>query len=769
MQHAEKTLKPTADASGRRAAVAQDGAHESPRMVAQRQQLHRLFGEGVQSQAGAEAVQRSSAASPTTAQLETAPNRTGMPDGLKAGIESLSGVSLDQVKVHYNSSQPAQLGAHAYAQGSDIHVAPGQEQHLPHEAWHVVQQAQGRVQPTMRMNDGVPVNDDATLENEADVMGSKAMAASPQDPLQRQAIQHAARASSEATWPALVLQSPRMVAQGHLIDSLMRPSQARPATMSSGRAVAQREPSVEAWAEYLLLQHDLQDNPHAQTLLAMRQVLIEHGQEKILAALKSVEIGPTAAAIVRDGDDGDGEAEAPDHEPAFGVIDGLTDALEALNDAVYEQEDVDFISDSISALGLPVTRIIVQAVKDYNYRSTWIDFNPENFHCWMRLATGNGSMRDAQYLIHEAIEIGVLLQAEPDFDPFMTNEQFESHDDGDALGERFSAEGGLYTQAHLVALEYEYRFVAMQVNRLAGLALDYRAIAAADEDRTEPARLLPSGDGMSVADSDRYAGQGDLAVDVRREVRELVGLGEGALRLKDLVKAVKATPIALVAQLKRDTSSTSALASVAQRAILTIDGEEYDTRQHTVAEIAALANRLAATDPPMNRALYEAIKVGEFKEDEQQGEDEDDYGWGAENGEAEGDLMAELQVSLHVPNAPVHATLLSRGEICNFNHDIADKGAEGFLYDSLDQDLGNAQGQPDIKRQIASLVWSIVHGHVFLDGNKRTGQAMLVSMAGKNGLSVGGGAQALLLLAANNSPEMTREKFITDLAADVLT
>jgi len=111
-----------------------------------------------------------------TAQLaeKTKPNNTGLPNQLKAGIESLSGMSMDHVKVHYNSSQPAQLNAHAYAQGSDIHVAPGQEQHIPHEAWHVVQQAQGRVQPTMQMKEGVPVNDDVGLEHEADVMGAKA-------------------------------------------------------------------------------------------------------------------------------------------------------------------------------------------------------------------------------------------------------------------------------------------------------------------------------------------------------------------------------------------------------------------------------------------------------------------------------------------------------------------------------------------------------------------------------------------------------------------
>ena len=103
-------------------------------------------------------------------------NNTGLPDNLKSGIENLSGYSMSDVKVHYNSSKPAQLNAHAYAQGTDIHVASGQEQHLPHEAWHVVQQKQGRVQATTQLkSDGVPVNDDPGLEQEADVMGAKAL------------------------------------------------------------------------------------------------------------------------------------------------------------------------------------------------------------------------------------------------------------------------------------------------------------------------------------------------------------------------------------------------------------------------------------------------------------------------------------------------------------------------------------------------------------------------------------------------------------------
>lgn len=112
-------------------------------------------------------------------QAEAAPrkNDTGLPDNLKSGVESLSGMSMDNVRVHYNSSKPAQLNAYAYAQGTDIHVGPGQEKHLPHEAWHVVQQAQGRVRPTMQLKGGVAVNDDAGLEGEADLMGRKAQVA----------------------------------------------------------------------------------------------------------------------------------------------------------------------------------------------------------------------------------------------------------------------------------------------------------------------------------------------------------------------------------------------------------------------------------------------------------------------------------------------------------------------------------------------------------------------------------------------------------------
>lgn len=115
-------------------------------------------------------------------------NKTRLPDSLKYGVENLSGHQMDDVNVHYNSPKPKQFQAHAYAQGTDIYVASGQEKHLPHEAWHVAQQKQNRVKPTKQINGNVNINDDKGLEKEADVMGAKATNVSNNEVVSRKTI-----------------------------------------------------------------------------------------------------------------------------------------------------------------------------------------------------------------------------------------------------------------------------------------------------------------------------------------------------------------------------------------------------------------------------------------------------------------------------------------------------------------------------------------------------------------------------------------------------
>ena len=105
-----------------------------------------------------------------------------LPAPLLRGIQALSGLDLSDVTVHANSARPAQWGAQAFAQGDHIHLAPGQQRHLPHEAWHVVQQRQGRVVPSWQGRQGrqgwqakgAAINDHPALEQEADHMGGHA-------------------------------------------------------------------------------------------------------------------------------------------------------------------------------------------------------------------------------------------------------------------------------------------------------------------------------------------------------------------------------------------------------------------------------------------------------------------------------------------------------------------------------------------------------------------------------------------------------------------
>lgn len=99
-------------------------------------------------------------------------NNTGIPDRLKAVVEHFSGFSLDEVRVHYNSEKPAAVGALAYAEGLDIYIGPGQEQHLAHELWHVVQQMKGEVKETEKVN-GKGINEEDRLEQQAEQASKK--------------------------------------------------------------------------------------------------------------------------------------------------------------------------------------------------------------------------------------------------------------------------------------------------------------------------------------------------------------------------------------------------------------------------------------------------------------------------------------------------------------------------------------------------------------------------------------------------------------------
>ncbi len=121
----------------------------------------------------------------------------GLPERIKHGVENLSGISLEGVRVHYSSPKPARVQSLAYTHGTDIYVAPGQEKHLAHEAWHFVQQEQRRVRPTKQLS-GMAVNDDLALEREANSMGRIAASGSAQ-PIQQPLAKSSLPAATSTT------------------------------------------------------------------------------------------------------------------------------------------------------------------------------------------------------------------------------------------------------------------------------------------------------------------------------------------------------------------------------------------------------------------------------------------------------------------------------------------------------------------------------------------------------------------------------------------
>jgi ribosomal protein S18 acetylase RimI-like enzyme len=99
-----------------------------------------------------------------------------LPDAVRSKMERAFNADFSDVRVHVGH-EARQIGAIAFAWGSDLHFAPGQynphslqgQKLLGHELAHVVQQRAGRVRNPLGA--GVAVVDDPALEAEADRMG----------------------------------------------------------------------------------------------------------------------------------------------------------------------------------------------------------------------------------------------------------------------------------------------------------------------------------------------------------------------------------------------------------------------------------------------------------------------------------------------------------------------------------------------------------------------------------------------------------------------
>lgn len=132
-------------------------------------------------------VQRKVAVGGAGAVADADPKGAGMPlpDGVRAKMERSLNHDFSNVRIHLDG-RAQRMGAEAFTQGNDIHFAPGKYdpdspaglELLGHELAHVVQQTEGRVAAKAQAK-GPGLNDDPSLEQEADVMGARAAAGTP--------------------------------------------------------------------------------------------------------------------------------------------------------------------------------------------------------------------------------------------------------------------------------------------------------------------------------------------------------------------------------------------------------------------------------------------------------------------------------------------------------------------------------------------------------------------------------------------------------------
>lgn len=106
-----------------------------------------------------------------------------LPTPLQSNMETSFGQDFSSVAIHTNSQKAVQMNARAFTQGEHVHFAPGEfnptsskgQNLIGHEFTHVAQQRAGVVKPTKILQKGIAVNDNPTLEREADSLGSKAI------------------------------------------------------------------------------------------------------------------------------------------------------------------------------------------------------------------------------------------------------------------------------------------------------------------------------------------------------------------------------------------------------------------------------------------------------------------------------------------------------------------------------------------------------------------------------------------------------------------
>jgi Domain of unknown function (DUF4157) len=163
-------------------------AHELTHVVQQTGSVQRKYKDRIDSVTTSQSIiqKNSGSIGAYDVNLASPSNGQRLPENVSAKMGNSLGANFSDVRVH-TDGQAEQLGALAFAVGSDLHFAQGKydpaSQHgqelIGHELTHVIQQRNGRVSAPVQAGGGnATVVQDPLLEAEADALGAQAAGSS---------------------------------------------------------------------------------------------------------------------------------------------------------------------------------------------------------------------------------------------------------------------------------------------------------------------------------------------------------------------------------------------------------------------------------------------------------------------------------------------------------------------------------------------------------------------------------------------------------------
>ncbi len=219
----------------------------------------------------------------------------------------------------------------------------------------------------------------------------------------------------------------------------------------------------------------------------------------------------------------------------------------ALRQTLMQTNDIGRVQQELARLGVHADRDMIEAVKRYNFDSAGIGFYQDNYAAWKRLATGQGTPADAQYLVHEMAEVHALRQTQSRTGFDFMGRGYENMSDAQARQwqSRFNDE---YLKAHRTALEAEYDFLSKHINSATNgrVNLSRNQLAAIDPTRAE-ARQWMLADGVPIENHHNFGqwqARGNETVQLSGSVARRLGLPPGQpVTIADLIRRIKHSPL----------------------------------------------------------------------------------------------------------------------------------------------------------------------------------------------------------------------------------